>query len=537
MNMQMVIVAVAVLFGVSTAFAELSVNRVFSDHMVLQRDAPWRIWGTADVGTQVIVRFGDQKATATAANDGRWSASLKPLKASTKPATLRIEAGDANKTIEIKDVLVGDVWVGSGQSNMAGRVASYEKNDETLAALRKKSYTHIRLAQGHNPTWAVATPENISSFSALLFPFGERLNRELDVPIGLIVGAVGGTPSGSWIPPETFANSKRCKASIGEFSKSYDREAAMKKYQRALAVWEKRATEAKAAGNKVRGRKPTPPPEPGGSTRGGKIGGLFERYIQPVVGFRIRGVLWDQGEAGSGVLGVDQFTMMSELIRGWREAWGQGEFPFLFVQKPSGGGCAFASDDPITRNASPFSKQPPQTSTLGSSTLDRYLYVRLMNANPKAWMIPCSDLGGTIHPPNKWGYGNRAAEVALNRIYGRDLQAYGPIYQKHTIHGNRMVIHFDEVGQGLVAAHSDTLQGFAIAGDDGNWHWATAKINGDSVELSSDAVAKPVRACYAFGRQISWANLFNKDGKHALCFITDESAALALPTNLGSFDQ
>lgn len=521
MNLKALALAAAVTVIASQSQAELTVGRVFNDDMVLQRDAPVRVWGTADAGQQVTVSFLDQKVSATVADDGSWFATLRPLQASSKPTRLTVTTDGTDRSIQIENVLVGDVWVGSGQSNMAGRVASYEKKDETLAALRTKSYPLIRLVSGQNPVWSQATPERIAGFSALLFPFGERLQRELDVPIGLIVGAVGGTPSGSWIPPETFANSQRCKASIAEFAKTYDKDAANKKYERAVAVWQKRVDDAKAEGTTFRGRKPLAPQGPGGSTRGGKIGGLYERHIRRVVGYRIRGVLWDQGEARSGVNGVDQFTMMSELIRGWREEWGQGEFPFLFVQKPSGGGCAFSTDDQITRNASPFSKQPLKASFLGSGNLDRYMYVRLMKANPNAWMVPCSDLGGTIHPTNKWGYGNRAAEIALSRVYERKLQAYGPIYRSHSINGNRIVIQFEEVGQGLVAAHSETLQGFAIAGDDGVWHWATASIDGDSVILTSDQVSKPVRASYALAQQIPWANLFNKDGKHALAFITD----------------
>ena len=150
--------------------------------------------------------------------------------------------------------------------------------------------------------------------------------------------------------------------------------------------------------------------------RGGKIGGLYERFIQPTAGYRIRGVLWDQGEARSGVLGVDQLTMMTELIRGWREAWGQGNFAFLFVQKPSGGGCAYSNEDPITRNGDAFVGQLPDITRIGSGA-QRYLYVRLMRNVENAWMVPASDLGSGIHPPNKWGYGTRAAQVALSQVY------------------------------------------------------------------------------------------------------------------------
>jgi sialate O-acetylesterase len=259
------------------------------------------------------------------------------------------------------------------------------------------------------------------------------------------------------------------------------------------------------------------PAAPGTSSRRGKIGGLYERYIQSVVGFRIRGVLWDQGEARSGVVGVDQHTMMSELMRGWRSEWGQGDFPFLFVQKPSGGGCAFTNDDPITRNGDPFLSKLPDVSRIGSGE-QRYLYVRLMHDNKDAWMVPASDLGSGIHPTNKWGYGNRAAQVALSQVYRTGVQAYGPTYRSHKFEDGKVFVQFDRVGQGLTAAHSDNLQGFAVSGSDGKWYWATASIKGNIVVAWSDKVTSPIRIRYAFAHRRAWANLFNKDGLPALSF-------------------
>lgn len=493
---------------------------LFSDHMVLQRDADVPIWGTAEAGSQVEVHFAGQKVETTSDDDGQWKVKLTPMKASATPQRMTISAGNGKNSVTINDVLVGDVWVGSGQSNMAGRAASYAKNDETLAALVEKgSFPAIRLMDGGpKPVWSETTSQTIPRASALLFPFGERLHRELDVPIGLILGAVGGTPSGYWIPRETFAASEKCKVAIAEFSRTYDRDNAQKLYEARLAAFEKAVAAAKAAGKKPRGRKPTPPVEPGGSLRGGAIGGLFDRYIRPVAGYRIKGVLWDQGEARSGVQGVDQYVLMSELIRGWRELWGQGDFPFLFVQKPSGGGNAFSNDNPITRNGESFVPLPQNTSPSVMSGEQRYLYVRLMRDNPNAFMVPASDLGATIHPSNKWGYGNRAAEVALSEVYQTGIQAYGPMYRSHRIDGNRVVISFDQIGQGLTIAHSDRLQGFAVAGRDGVWHWADAKIDGDQVVAWSDAVPSPVRVRYAYAANRRWANLFNRDGLPATVF-------------------
>ena len=493
---------------------------LFSDHMVLQRDAQVPVWGTADPDSEVTVSFAGQTVTATSGKDGNWNVSLKPIKASSSPQVMTISSGD--NSVSIKNILVGDVWIGSGQSNMAGRVASYAKNDETLAALVKQgTFPTIRLMDGGpKPTWTETTSETIPRASALLFPFGERLQRELDVPIGLILGAVGGTPSGYWIPSETFASSDMCKASIAEFSKTFDAEKNQKRYDAQLAAWEKATEKAEAEGIKLRGRKPAPPVGPGGSLRGGKIGGLFDRYIRSAVGYRIKGVLWDQGEARSGVQGVDQFVMMCELIRGWRELWGQGEFPFLFVQKPSGGGNAFSNDDPITRNGESFSPLPVAANLDTMSGEQRFLYVRLMRDNANAFMVPASDLGATIHPPNKWGYGNRAAEVALSEVYKTGVQAYGPMYRSHKMAGNKIIVSYDQIGKGLTTAHNDTLQGFAVAGQDGVWHWAHAKIEGDTVVVWSDKVPAPTQIRYAYAANRRWANLFNKDGLPATVFST-----------------
>ncbi len=496
---------------------------IFSDQMVLQREADVPLWGDAKPLAKITIRFADQLIITAADDQGRWRTNLDPLSASSQSRSLLVTSDQDEPKAEFTDVLVGDVWVGSGQSNMAGKVSSYAKNDETLAAIADKPiHENIRLMTGGpKPTWGPATAANVAQFSALLFSFGDRLNRDLDVPIGLIVGAVGGTPSGSWIPPQTYASSPLCRNAVAEFSKTYDEQSAKQQYEAMLARWEKVAAQAKADRTKPRGKKPPPPVGPGQPNRGGKIGGLYERYIQPVVGYRIRGVLWDQGEARSGVVGVDQFTMMTELIRGWREAWGQGDFPFLFVQKPSGGGCALSNDDPITRNADPFTPLPaviPREASSERGTIDRWMYVQLMHNNDNAWMVPASDLGSGIHPTNKWGYGNRAAEVALSKVYKRDVQAYGPIYKSQVIEGNQVVLSFDELGKGLISAHSDQLQGFAIAGEDQQWQWGSARIDGDKVVVWSAAVAKPKRVRYAFAAKRAWANLFNKDGLPALAF-------------------
>jgi sialate O-acetylesterase len=493
----------------------------FSDHMVLQRDVDVPIWGKAKPGAEVTVAFAGQTATARANKIGEWRAILKPLPASATDRDLTITGDGEIKTL--RNVLVGDVWLGSGQSNMAGRAGGYAKKDPTLSKLIAAApYPSIRLLQGGpKPSWEPATEESTARFSALLIAFGERLNRELNVPVGLILGAVGGTPSGFWIPSETFESSEKCRAEIALFGKTWNRERAQKQYELQLAAWEKQTAKAKASGEKVRGRKPLPPAGPGSPTRAGTIGNLFDRYIRTSVGYAIRGVLWDQGEAGSGILGLGQHTCMSELIRGWRELWGQGDFAFLFVQKPSGLGNAWSKDDPITREADAFTSLP--AIARAGDGAGRHLYTRLMLDNPNAWMVPAIDLGSMIHPLNKWGYGNRAAQVALQKVYTKPgVQAFGPIYDSHKVEAGAIRVRFTHTAGGLATRHGDTLQGFAIAGDDGKWQWADARIvDNDNVLLTHRMVPKPRHARFAWSQNRQWANLFNKAGLPALAFTTE----------------
>ncbi len=506
------------LLAFSSMAEALEVDRIYGSNMVLQQGMKLPIRGKAAPDSEVSLTFAGQSVSGKASGEGNWTLHLQPLKTSKENRDMEIK-GDG-KTVTLKNILVGEVWLGSGQSNMAGKVGGYAKNDPTLAEIA--GITNLLLRLRDNTGWHSSSPTKNNGHSAILFAFGERLQRELDVPVGLYFGAVGGTPSGAWIPKETYDSSEKIKGVVAEFAKNYDHKGAMKLYEKKVAAWEKAQAKAKAEGQKVRGRKPQPPGLPGTSTRGGAIGGLFDRHIRYSVGFPIRGVLWDQGEARSGILGLDQHTSMSELIRGWRELWGQGDFPFLFVQKPSGNGNAWSTEDPITREGQSFSKLPLAPGQ-GDEGYQRYLYVRLMHDNANSWMVPACDLGATIHPKNKWGYGNRAAEVAAQKVYQKEgVQAFGPIYASHKIEGDQVIIKFKETGSGLATKHSDQLQGFSISGKDGKWHWATAKITAsDTVTMTSNSVKSPKHIRFAYSNNRTWANLFNKEGLPALAFTTE----------------
>ncbi|CAN5140677.1 sialate O-acetylesterase [soil metagenome] len=492
----------------TAAFAEVKLPNVLSDHMVLQRGAPVPIWGTAAPGEQVTVKIRDQTKTATADTDGKWAVKLDILKAG-GPDVLTVTG---KNSLELKDVLVGDVWVGSGQSNMAGTVGGYAKGDPVLAKLAAASYPQLRFSKSGGK-WNESNDKSNLGASAILFAFGVRLQQELNVPVGLMVGAVGGTPSGYWLSDAAFRSDDGVKAVVKAALPQYDPAAAKANHEKQLAKWEVDTAAAKKD-NKPLPRKPAAPTPPGESN--GKIGNLYETHIRPMQPFAIRGVLWDQGESGTAVNGVDQFALMGALIKGWRKEWGQ-DFPFIYIQKPSGMGCAFDPDDPVTNKADKYEPLPKEVPNDGAS---RALYVSLMK-HPDTYMATASDLGPMVHPTNKSGYGTRAARVALGAVYGKKIEIYGPVYKSHVVEGNKIRVMFDHIGQGLTSKHGEKLQGFAIAGADGKFVWAEAMIEGDAIVVSNAQVEKPVSLRYAFANKHTWANLFNKDGLPALPFTTE----------------
>jgi sialate O-acetylesterase len=500
-------------FTSAAAQAEVKLPPVLSSHMVLQRDAAVPIWGTAAPDEKVTVKFRSQEKTVTAGKDGKWMVKLDSLKAG-GPDALTVSG---RNTITLEDVLVGEVWVGSGQSNMEGTVSGYAKGDEVLAELARATYPKIRLSK-RGGKWLEATPPNINGFSAILFAYGVGLQKDLDVPVGLMVGAVGGTPSGYWLSDEAYRSDEACKAVVKKYAETYDFDKAKAKHAEDLKKWEAAVEQAKKDGKNPPG-KPQAPVAAGEST--GKIGNLYEANIRPMQPYGIRGVLWDQGESGTAIPAVDQYTLMGALIRGWRKEWGQGEFPFIYIQKPSGGGCAYDPTDPVTKQGEKFAPLPKAVPAGGEY---RELHIRIMTY-PNTFMATSSDLGPGIHPTNKSGYGTRAARVALGGVYEKKVEIYGPVYKSHKVDGEKVRVSFDHVGQGLAFKNGEKLQGFALASSDGKFEWADATVEGNEVVLTCSKVQKPVSVRYAWASQHPWANFFNKDGLPALPFRTDGPAA------------
>lgn len=518
--------SVLVMLAAGSAVADLVLPAVISSRMVLQRGQPAPIWGTAGAGSRVTVDFAGRQGESIAGADGRWLVRLAPLDASTNGRPMTIVAVDPQGQREerrLDDILVGEVWLGSGQSNMAMPVNQYGQ-DRALAASAARSYPAIRLIRSGEAAWQAAEPPANRNFSALLFAFGVVLQRELDVPVGLLVGAVGGTPSGAWLSRAAYEGSPACSADVARALAVFDAAAFERQNAQRLQAWSNLVEKAASEGGRRPGR-PRLSLAPGMARS--PIGSLYERHIRPFLPFAIRGVLWDQGEAGTGIGGVTQLALMGALIEGWRGDWhaagGAGGAPdavsFLFVQKPNGGGCAWDPADPVTAQAAalaPLPASPPPP----AQAIHRGEHGRIAEI-PGTSMVISSDLGAGTHPVNKTGYGTRAARVALERVYGRDTVSSGPVYASHQSEEGCIRIRFKHVGQGL-AWRGERLQGFAVAGEDRQFRWADAVIDGDQVVVSAEGVPRPVAVRYAWAHAHPWANLFNRNGLPAVAFRTDD---------------
>ena len=504
------------------AGAAVALSEMFGSHMVLQRDMPVPLWGTADPAEKITVVFRDQKKTAVTDAQGKWRVTLDPL-ALGEPATLTVAGAN---TLTLTDVLVGEVWVGSGQSNIDSPVSMYAAQDPELNEARDTHHPQLRLF--HLPRkngWKVAGPENgasfeeqnVGRFSAQLFYFGVRLQKELDVPVGLIEAARGGTPSAAFISQAGFNADPDIQAAIAKWDQANPLELLQKKYEAALAGWatDLDAALAAAPAEDEAVRKKYPRPQPPTRAADTKTGEYFDALVKPMMPCAIRGVLWDQGESFSGLKhGLGQSLVMPALIRSWRKDWGQGDFPWIFVQKQNGGGCALNPEESVNRGAKPFEPLPAGPPAQGYRFAEGY-----EPGNPaNTFLSITSDLVPGVHPINKSGYATRASRVALGAVYGRPVEYYGPVFELFKIDAGKVRIAYTHAGKGLTVPPGQTLQGFAIAGADKQFYWADAVIDGETVVLSSAAVPAPVAARYW---PQAWANLFNSDGLPAGGFRTD----------------
>lgn len=500
------VVLTLVIAGAPTGGA-VELAPVFGNHAVLQRDRPVPLWGTGTPGESVRIAFRDQQLAVTVAGDGTWRTTLAPLKAG-GPDTL-VVSGDT--TIRREDVLVGEVWLGAGQSNMAvaaGGVAG--KGDEVMATLIARDHPRVRFQLDQQVDWRIAEAGSAGRLPATALAFAVTLSEHLSVPVGVLVRAMPGSATDFWITGEALRADDTCRNDIAAYAREVY-PGLQRAYEERLAAW-------KAAAD---GRKePEPPIAPGMPAKGAeRLGRHFNAQIGPLIPYAIRGFLWDQGENMSSIAGTERSAVNAALVRGWRHAWGDDQLPFLYLQKPSGGGCAFDPADPLTSLADVFAPLPAEVPK-NRPGFHRDIYLRLL-AVPGTGMVMTSDLGAGIHPLKKSSYGRRAAAVALHVAYGRPGEIYGPRYAGHAVEGTHIRIRFTSVGKGLVARHDPQVRGFMIADASKVFRWADAVIDGDSVLVSHPQIGMPVAVRYAWADEIPWANLFNADGLPAQAFRTD----------------
>ncbi len=499
----------ALVFGWATAAqAEVRLPHVFGDHMVLQRDMKVPVWGWADPGEKVAVTIGKQTAKTVADANGKWKLALEPLAAG-GPLTMTVEG---ENTVKLTDVLVGEVWLCSGQSNMAmtvNRCKDFEQEKATA------NCPEIRMAKVANrfakelkddceAKWIVCSSETVGSFSATAYFFARELNKELGVPVGLINSSWGGSPVEAWTSMTVQAALQDIQPVLKKWrtrAAEFDPAKAQAAYEAALERWQQAVNKAKAAG-KEPPRKPRAPEDPGNSFRAPSV--LYNAMIYPLAPYAIRGAIWYQGEHNAGDENARLYgEQLEAMVANWRVLWKQGPFPFYYVQLP---------------NFKAPQQQPSQPD--GWVVVQEQMLKSLRIAN--VGMAVTIDLGEArdIHPKNKQDVGKRLALWALAKTYGKDLVHCGPIYKSMSQQGDKIRIEFDHTGGGLAARDGGPLEGFAIAGSDKNFVWAEAKIDGPSVVVSSAEVPNPVAVRY------SWAanpkgNLINREGLPASPFRTD----------------
>ena len=524
-------IAVAGLWGYELR-AEVKCPAIFGDHMVLQRDMACPVWGSAEPGEKVTVTVGSVSETCTTGADGKWSVKLLNLSASMNPVELKI-AG--KNQIKYSDVLVGDVWLCSGQSNMWWPVKDTHRAQQDIP---KANHPTLRLYMAPSPEisvttnsewkpngiwgrWMVCTPETVPWFSAVGYYFGKNLNEKLQVPMGLINSTVSGSAAQAWTTLESLQKHSELKEYLDLYNKmcpNFDEickqwNISFNKFQEQLSQWQNEFKNSDLQQQeKLKLRKPRIPSSPIGPTLLPTC--RFNTKIAPMIPFGIKGVIWYQGEAN--VDKANQYRVLfPALITGWREAWGQGDFPFLYVQLANfnqRGGKSVENTWAYLREA--------QTSTL---TL------------PQTGMAVSLDMGkgDDIHPRNKLDVGYRLSLVALKVAYHQDIVFSGPRFDSMSIEGHKIKILFKCVGGGLVidsspamlaevpkAEPSDQLLGFAIAGADKIFVPAKAVIEGEAVIVWSDEIMTPLAVRYGFSNNPE-VNLYNKELLPAGPFRTD----------------
>jgi len=516
------LVLACVLALAASASAELKLPSVIGPNMVLQTDQPVPIWGWEQVdasGADITVTFAGQSKTAKTDANGKWMIKLDAMKPSATGRTLTVQSSIGKGKLELANVLVGEVWICSGQSNMGWTVKGSNNAAAEIAAAK---YPNIRLFSVPHTTaatpqsncggsWAPCSPANAGNFTAVGYFFGRQIHKDLKVPVGLINTSWGGTRVEAWTSGPALAKTPEAgellqswKTQVANFDSAKAQVAytkALAAHKVKLAAEKKRLVDAKKAGKPVtprRLRAPRKPVSPAASQHHPSV--LYNAMIAPLVPFACQGGIWYQGESNAS-RGYQYRTLFPLMIKDWRQAWGR-EMPFAWVQLAN-----FR-----TRNTEPVEDDWAELREAQSMTL----------ALPKTAEAVIIDIGEAknIHPKNKQDVGKRLALGALKVAYGQDIVHSGPRLASMKISGKTAVLTFDCVGGGLVAKGEGKLVGFAIAGADKKFVWADAKIVGKTVVVSCEGVARPVAVRYAWSANPA-CNLYNAEDLPASPFRTD----------------
>ena len=539
------LIAFFTLAQVATAHAAVKLPAVFSDHMLLQCDKPAPVWGTAAPGEKVRVEFSGQTKSVTADASGKWSVILDSLPSGAEPRVMKIRG---TNELTLQDVLVGEVWLASGQSNMALSLPGAHNAGQVIPQandpqLRFFTVTHNTAAEPQGDLagkWALTTPDNAKTFSAVAYFFAQELRRVRKCPVAVLHSSWGGTPIQTWMSMDAIRQAPALTKIVEQWDKALEAHAKVVAnpklvvdYQSDLKRWQaevapvfsaasKQYEAAKTAGKAV-GPKPTPSrPEPihpdpmaipSPSRRPGTPSVSFNAMIAPLAHYAMRGAIWYQGEA-DGSSGLQYRTLLPRLIRNWRTLWAQGDFPFLYVQLP---GC-YSDSGPVAEHGWPWLREA-QLMTL---------------AEPHTGMAITIDVGdpANVHPQDKVDVGVRLALSARKVAYGENVVGSGPLYRGFAVEGAGVRVRFAETGSGLTLGKApwcaprvqplptDRLIGFFVAGDNKQWVEADARIDGTSVIVSSPTVPKPAAVRYGWASSPR-CNLYNKEGLPASPFRTD----------------
>jgi sialate O-acetylesterase len=498
------------------ANAELTLPQFFSDSMVLQRDRPVAIWGTASPSAKVSVTFREKSTSTLADDQGNWRVDFASGPASSEGTTINVQSGEDQVTIS--DVLVGEVWIASGQSNMAftmNRVPAYQelitKSDHpSIRMFNAATVTAVKPQSDIDGQWTRCSPQTVPNYSAVAFFFARKLHLELGVPIGVIKTAWGGKPVETFTSREALMTLPGTRTLVEKAlaeDAAYDEVQAREIYQSRLEKWQTAFVQWKAKPADQRGNAPRKPDRlKRALDTEGKPGVLFNSMIHPFIGYTLRGAIWYQGEGNAKPGAVPYDQTLPLMIQDWRTRW-DDDFSFYFVQLAN-------FREPSTA---------PGTADSWALLQDRMRMV--LDTTPRTGMAVINDVGEAkdIHPKNKQDPGERLALWALAKDYDRNVVYSGPLYESCQRDGSAMRVTFTSVGSGLKSRDGEPLQRFEIAGADKVWHWADVKIVAkDSVLLSCPDVDAPVAVRYAWAANPESANLVNSEGLPTSVFRSDD---------------